>query len=81
MSSFNSVSENVNFAVASQTLTAFLKAHKINVTSGRSKTYSSKDLAKIGVPATIQLFCMNTRAAYEKLKKAETHADVLLDLN
>jgi S1-C subfamily serine protease len=72
--------ENVNFAVASQTLTAFLKAHKINVTSGASKTYSSKDLAKIGGPATIQLFCMNTKAEYAKLKEADKHSDVLLDL-
>ena len=75
------IPENVNFAVASQTLTAFLKAHKVKITSGPSKIYSTKELAKIGEPATIQLFCMNTMAEYEKLKKAKTHADVLLDLN
>jgi hypothetical protein len=74
------IPENVNFAVASQTLTAFLKAHKIKFTSGPSKTYSSKDLAKIGEPATIQLFCMNTKAEYAKLKEADKHSDVLLDL-
>ena len=77
----NYIPENVNFAVASQTLTAFLKAHKVKITSGPSKIYSTKELAKIGEPATIQLFCMNTMAEYEKLKKAKTHADVLLDLN
>ena len=56
------------------------KVNKINITSGRSKKYSSKDLAKIGEPATIQLFCMNTKAEYAKLKEADKHSDVLLDL-
>jgi len=76
----NYIPENVNFAVASQTLTAFLKAHKVKVTSGPSKIYSTKELAKIGEPATIQLFCMNTKAEYAKLKEADKHSDVLLDL-
>lgn len=74
------IPENVNFAVASQTLTAFLKAHKVKVTSGPTKIYSTKELAKIGEPATIQLFCMNTKAEYAKLKEADKHSDVLLDL-
>ena len=74
------IPENVNFAVASQTLTAFLKAHKVKVTSGPTRIYSTKELAKIGEPATIQLFCMNTMAEYAKLKKANKHSDVLLDL-
>ena len=30
---------------------------------------------------TLQLFCYNTKAAYAKLKKADKHSDVLLDLN
>ena len=38
------------------------------------------ELAKIGEPATIQLFCMNTEAEYAKLKEADKHSDVLLDL-
>ena len=76
----NYIPENVNFAVASQTLTAFLKAHKIKITSGPTRIYSTKELAKIGEPATIQLFCMNTMAEYAKLKKADKHSDVLLDL-
>ncbi len=55
------IPENVNFAVASQTLTAFLKAHKISIGTSASRTLSTKQLAIIGEPATIQLFCMNTR--------------------
>ena len=76
----NYIPENVNFAVASQTLTAFLKAHKINIGTDASTTLSPKELAKIGEPVTIQLFCMNTMAEYTKLKEAEKHSDVLLDL-
>ena len=76
----NYIPENVNFAVSSQTLTAFLKAHKIKITSGPTRIYSTKELAKIGEPATIQLFCMNTMAEYAKLKEADKHSDVLLDL-
>jgi hypothetical protein len=74
------IPENVNFAVASQTLTAFLKAHKISIGTSASRTLSTKQLAIIGEPATIQLFCMNTREAYAKLKKADKHSDMLLDL-
>ncbi len=62
------IPENVNFAVASQSLTTFLKANKINIGTSASETLSTKDLAKIGKPATIQLFCMNTKAEYAKLK-------------
>lgn len=76
------IPENVNFAVASPTLSNFLKANKINFSTGSSfRTLSTKDLAKIGRPATIQLFCMNTRSEYAKLKKAKTHSDMLLDLD
>ena len=74
------IPENVNFAVAAQSLTTFLKANKVKVTSGPTKIYSTKELAKIGEPATIQLFCMNTKAEYAKLKEADKHSDVLLDL-
>ena len=76
----NYIPENVNFAVASQTLTAFLKAHKINIGTDASRTLNPKELAKIGEPVTIQLFCMNTMAEYAKLKKADKHSDMLLDL-
>ena len=74
------IPENVNFAVAAQSLTTFLKANKMDVTSGPTKIYSTKELAKIGEPATIQLFCMNTELEYAKLKEADKHSDVLLDL-
>jgi hypothetical protein len=53
----------------------------MKVTSGPTRIYSTKELAKIGEPTTIQLFCMNTKAEYAKLKKADEHSDVLLDLN
>ena len=75
------IPENVNFAVAAQSLTTFLKANKINIGTSASETLSTKDLAKIGEPATIQLFCMNTELEYAKLKEADKHSDVLLDLN
>ena len=74
------IPENVNFAVASQSLTTFLKANKINIGTSARETLSTKELAKIGEPATIQLFCMNTELEYAKLKAADKHSDVLLDL-
>ena len=76
------IPENVNFAVAAPSLITFLKANKINFSSsGSFRELDTKDLAKIGKPATIQLFCMNTRTEYAKLKNAETHSDMLLDLD
>ena len=74
------IPENVNFAVAAPALTTFLKANKISVGTSSSRTLSTKDLAKIGKPATIQLFCMNTELEYAKLQEADKHSDVLLDL-
>lgn len=76
------IPENVNFAVASPTLYTFLKANKVSVSSGPSfRSFSTKELAKIGTPATLQLFCMNTKTEYAKLKQAKTHSDMLLDLD
>jgi len=72
--------ENVNFAVAAPTIVTFLKANKINVTSGPIEIYSTKELAKIGEPATVQIICMNTMEYYEELLKEETYNDVLLNL-
>ena len=75
--------ENVNFAVAAPTIATFLRANKINVSPGSSEIYSTKELAKIGEPATVQLLCMNTMEFYEELIKEETHNEyneVLLDL-
>ena len=75
--------ENVNFAVAAPTIATFLKANKINVSPGTSKIYSTKELAKIGEPATVQILCMNTMEFYQELLKEETYNEyneVLLDL-
>ena len=72
--------ENVNFAVAATTITTFLKANKINVSPGTSEIYSTKELAKIGEPTTVQLLCMNTMEYYEELLKEEKSNEVLLDL-
>ena len=74
------IPENVNFAVAAHSLMTFLKGNKISVGTGGNRKLSTKELAKIGEPATIQLFCMNTEAEYAKLKEADKHSDVLLDL-
>ena len=73
------IPENVNFAVASSTLTNFLKANGVNVSNASLKISNTKELAKIGRPATLQLFCMNTEAVHEELKKKKKHSDVLLE--
>ena len=72
--------ENVNFAVAAPAIVSFLKANKINVSSGTSEIYSTKELAKIGEPRTVQILCMNTMKFYEELLEKETHNEMLLDL-
>jgi len=73
--------ENVNFAVAAPTIAKFLKANNINLPQGtKHKIYKTKELAKIGEPATVQLLCLNTMEVYEKLLDEEDYSQVLLDL-
>ncbi len=72
------IPENVNFAVSATTLTSFLKSNRVNIFNKSFNKKSSQDLAKIGMPPTIQLFCLNTIAAHKKLKESEKYNDVLL---
>jgi len=72
--------ENVNFAVAAPTIAKFLKANNINLPQGTNKIYKTKELAKIGEPATVQLLCLNTMEVYEKLLDEEDYSQVLIDL-
>ena len=76
------IPENVNFAVATPSIISFLKTKKIKYSTGSffSKEYSTHELAEIGQESTIQLFCLNTRAAYAKIKRSKKYRDVLLDL-
>lgn len=76
------IPENVNFAVSANTLANFLKANKINYSSGSffPKTYSTSALAKIGEPVTLQLYCMNTKEVYEQLKSQKEYSTMLLDI-
>ena len=67
-------------AVAAQSLMSFLKGNIISVGTGGNRVLSTKELANIGEPATIQSFYMNSMAEYAKLKEADKHSDVLLDL-
>jgi len=73
------IPENVNFAVAAPTLINFLKANGVTSSNKSFRIKNSKQLAKIGRPSTLQLFCMNTKAAYNELKKRQKHSDVLLE--
>ena len=73
------IPENINFAVSSPTLSNFLKANGVSIRNTPMKISNTKELAKIGRPATLQLFCMNTKAAYQKLKNKKKHSDVLLE--
>mgnify|MGYP000359640061 CR=1 FL=1 len=78
-----SIPENVNFGMASPAIINFLKAKKVKYSSEDffSSKYSSTELAEIGQESTIQLLCLNTRAAYSKLKRSKGYKDVLLDIN
>lgn len=73
------IPENVNFAVAAPTLTNFLKANGVITKNRTYRIKNTKELAKVGRPATLQLFCMNTKSEFEKLKKQKKHNDVLLE--
>ena len=73
------IPENVNFAVAAPTLTTFLKANGVKINTEKFKINNTKELAKIGRPSTLQLFCMNTKAVFEELKNKQKHSDVLFE--
>ena len=72
------IPENVNFAVSASTLTSFLKSNSVNMYNKSYEKKSSQELAKIGMPPTIQLHCLNTLAAYNDLQKSDNYSDVLL---
>ena len=75
------VPENVNFAVASPTVSNILKSKKIKFTKQGffSQSYSNTELAELGNNSTMQLFCRNTKVAYNKLKSSNKYSTVLLD--
>ena len=73
------IPENVNFAVASPTLSNFLKANGIPISKKSFNVKNTKELAKIGRPSTLQLFCMNTKAVFRQLKEKKKHSDVLFE--
>ena len=76
------VPENVNFAVASTIVSNILKSQKIKFSKPGlfSSSYSNTELAELGNNSTVQLFCRNTRLAYNKLKSSNKYSTVLLDL-
>ena len=49
------------------------------ITNQKFNIKNTKELAKIGRPSTLQLFCMNTKAVFEELKKKKKHSDVLFE--
>ena len=77
------IPENVNFAVASPIVVNILKSKKVKYTTPSmfSGSYSNTELAELGDSSTIQLFCRNTRTAYNKLKSSNQYSTVLLDLD
>ena len=77
------IPENVNFAVASPIVVNILKSKKVKYTTPSifSGSYSNTDLAELGDSSTIQLFCRNTRTAYNRLKSSNKYSTVLLDLD
>ena len=73
------IPENINFAVAAPTLSNFLKANGVKIDNKKFKVNNTKELARIGRPATLQLFCINTKAVFEDLKATKKHSDVLFE--
>ena len=77
------IPENVNFAVASPIVVNILKSKKVKFSTSSmfSGSFSNTELAELGDKSTIQLFCRNTRTAYNKLKSSNKYSTVLLDLD
>lgn len=77
------IPENVNFAVASPIVVNILKSKKVKYTTPSmfSGSYSNTELAELGDSSTIQLFCRNTRTAYNRLKSSNKYSTILLDLD
>ena len=57
----------------------FLKANNVIIGSEENKVANTKELAKIGIPATVQLYCLNTKAAHKKNKENKRYGDVMLE--
>lgn len=77
------IPENVNFAVASPIVVNILKSKKVKYATPSmfSGSFSNTELAELGDNSTIQLFCRNTRTAYNRLKSSNKYSTVLLDLD
>lgn len=73
------IPENVNFAVAAPTLTNFLRSNGVTISNQKFKISNTKELANIGRPSTLQLFCLNTKAVHDELKEKKKHSDVLFE--
>ena len=73
------IPENVNFAVAAPTLANFLKGNGVIISNQKFKIGNTKELANIGRPSTLQLFCLNTKAVHDELKEKKKHSDVLFE--
>ena len=65
------IPENVNFGVSSPTLSSFLRANRVTIFNEGYNVNNTKELAKIGMAPTIQLFCLNTAKAHQELKNSE----------
>ena len=77
------IPENVNFAVSSSIVTNILKNKKVSYSTPSffSGSYSNTELATLGDKVTLQLFCRNTRTAYNKLKQSKNYTHILIDLD
>ncbi|MDB9761036.1 serine protease [Pelagibacteraceae bacterium] len=77
------IPENVNFAVSSSIVTNILKNKKVSYSTPSffSGSYSNTELATLGDKVTLQLFCRNTRTAYNKLKRSKQYSHILIDLD
>ena len=77
------IPENVNFAVSSSIVTNILKNKEVSYSTPGffSGSYSNTELATLGNKVTLQLFCRNTRTAYNRLKSSNEYSTVLLDLD
>ncbi len=73
------IPENVNFAIASPIVINFLKGNDVVFGNKSFNIKNTKELAKIGKPATIQLICLNTKAQLEILRKKKKHINILLN--
>jgi hypothetical protein len=71
----------INYYIFTGFFNCSFKNVSYSIPSFFSGSYSNTELATLGDKVTLQLFCGNTRTAYNKLKRSKQYSHILIDLD